>query len=133
MDKALGDSKVALAHAAMLVHPRPDAPHSLVTDASDHGLGATLQQPANDGVAHPIAFFSRQLRKPELKYSTYYDKELLAIFLSIRHFRYFVEGRAFTVYTDHRPLTHAIAKVSDQWSARQQRQFNFISEYTTDI
>ncbi len=131
MATAFQASKDALAGATMLVHPRQDVPLSLVTDASDEGLGATLQQQVGKNT-QPIAFFSRQLRKPELKYSTY-DKELLAIYLAIRHFRYFLEGRPFTVYTDHAPLTHAMAKVSDQWSARQQRQLSYISEYTTDL
>jgi len=115
----------------MLVHPMPNAPISLLTDASDVGLGATLQQEVN-GVSHPIAFYSRQLRKPELKYSTY-DKELLAVYLAIRHFRYFLEGHSFTVYTDHKPLSCAMAKMSDQWSTRQQRHLTYISEFTTDI
>jgi len=131
MEQAFVGSKTALAQATLLVHPQPDAQLSIITDASDYGLGAALQQQIGN-VTQPIAFFSRQLRKPELKYATY-DKELLAIYLAIRHFRYFVEGRAFTVFTDHRPLTHAMAKVSDQWSARQQRHLSFISEYTTDI
>ena len=124
-------SKAALANATMLVHPRLDAPLSLVTDASDVGLGAVLQQHVA-GRTEPIAFFSRQLRKPELKYSTY-DRELLAIYLAVRHFRYFLEGRPFTAFTDHKPLASAMAKVSDQWSGRQQRQLSYISEYTTDI
>lgn len=124
-------AKNALAQSTMLVHPLPDAPLVLETDASDVGLGATLQQQVGNS-KQPIAFYSRQLRKPELKYSAY-DKELLAIYLSIRHFRPFLEGRTFTVYIDHKPLTHAMAKVSDQWSTRQQRQLSYISEYTTDI
>ena len=69
---------------------------------------------------------------PELKYSAF-DRELLALFLAIRHFRYFVEGRDFTVFTDYRPLAFAFAKVSDPWSARQQRHLAYISEYITHI
>ena len=68
----------------------------------------------------------------ELSYSAY-NKELLAIYLSIRHLRFFLEGRSFTVYMDHKPLNSVMAKISDQWSARQQRQLSYISEYTTDI
>ena len=37
--------------------------------------------------------------------------------LAIRHFRFFFDGRLFTVYTDHKPLTIAFSKVSDPWSA----------------
>ncbi len=131
MTAAFENSKKALAKAVQLVHPRSGVPLNLVTDASDVGVGAALQQTEGDS-PQPIAFFSRQLRKPELKYSTF-DKELLAIYLAIRHFRYYLEGRPFTVYTDHKPLTQVMAKASEQWSGRQQRQISRISEYTTDI
>lgn len=79
-----------------------------------------------------MAFFSRQLRPAEKKYSAF-DCELLALYLTVRHFRYFLEGRNFTAYTDHKPLTFAFAKISDPWSARQQRHLTAISEYTTCI
>ena len=44
-----------------------------------------------------------------------------------------MDGRPFTVYPDHKPLTFAFSKISDPWSARQQRQLAAISEFTTDI
>jgi len=34
---------------------------------------------------------------------------------------------------DHKPLTFAMSKVTEPWSARQQRQLSYISEFTTDI
>ena len=34
---------------------------------------------------------------------------------------------------DHKPLTFAMAKVSEPWSAHQQCQLAYISEFTTDI
>ena len=74
-----------------------------------------------------------QLREPEHKYSTF-DRELLALFLAIRHLRSLVEGRVFTAFTDHTPLIMgAMLKMSDPWTPRQQRQVPFISEFTTDI
>ena len=128
---AFEKTKKVLANAVMLTHPQPNAPTALTVDASDVALGGVLEQKLN-GSWKPIAFYSRQLRKPETKYSAF-DKELLAVYLGIRHFRYFLEARPFTVFTDHKPLTFAMAKVSEPWSARQQRHLNFISEYTTDI
>ena len=71
------------------------------------------------------------LRKPEVKYSAF-DRELLAIHLAIRHFRY-LDGRSFVIFTDHKPITFALSKILDPWSARQQRHLSAISEYTTDI
>ncbi len=35
----------------------------------------------------------------------------------IRHFRYMLEGRPFTIYTDHKPLTFALGMVSEPWTA----------------
>jgi RNase H-like domain found in reverse transcriptase len=53
--------------------------------------------------------------------------------LAVRHFRYSLEGRRFTLYTDHKPLTFALKKAADPWTARQQRQLAFLAEYTSDI
>ena len=36
-------------------------------------------------------------------------------------------------FVDHKPLTFAMSKVAEPWSARQQRQLSYISEFTTDI
>ena len=36
-------------------------------------------------------------------------------------------------YTDHKPLTFSMAKLSDPSSSRQQRHLAYISEFTTDI
>jgi transposase InsO family protein len=131
LNKAFDASKDALANATLLVHPCHDAPTSLTVDASDVAVGAVLEQQI-DGVWKPLSFFSRQLRPPERKYSAF-DRELLALYLSIRHFRYFLEARPFTAYTDHKPLTLAFAKVSDPWSPRQQRHLAYISEFSTDV
>ena len=37
------------------------------------------------------------------------------------------------MFTDHRPLTFSMAKVSEPWSSRQARHLAYISEFTTDI
>ena len=44
-----------------------------------------------------------------------------------------LEGRSFTLFTDHKPLTFAISRTSPPWSARQQRHLSFISEFTSNI
>jgi hypothetical protein len=68
--------KAALAACTKLVHPTPGAIVSLAVDASDTHVGGVLQQ-LNQGSWLPLAFFSRKLSSPELKYSTF-DRELLA-------------------------------------------------------
>jgi transposase InsO family protein len=51
----------------------------------------------------------------------------------IRHFRFILEGRSFTIYTDHKPLVGALALVSDPWTARQCRHLAYVAEFTADI
>jgi len=85
--------KNALANATLLCHPKADAPTSVVTDASDTAVGAVLQQYI-DGKRCPLSFFSEALKPAETRYSTF-DRELLAIYLAIKHFRYFLESRGF--------------------------------------
>ena len=131
MCESFTSSKAALADATMLSHPKPGASISLTSDASDQAVGAVLEQYV-DGFWQPLAFFSKQLRPPEQKYSTF-DRELLALYLAIRHFKYFLEGRSFTMFTDHKPLVGAMSKASDLWTARQQRHLAHISEFSTNI
>ncbi|GFU59169.1 retrovirus-related Pol polyprotein from transposon 297 [Trichonephila clavipes] len=97
--------KQALADAALLAHPSPSAPLALHVDASDYAIGGALHQVV-DSELQPLAFFSRKLTLSEKSYSAY-DRELLAIYSAIRHFRYMLEARDFTVFTDHKPLTYA--------------------------
>ena len=52
---------------------------------------------------------------------------------AIRHFRFLLEGRAFSLLTDHKPLTSSLYRISDAWSARQQRHLAYVAEYTSDI
>ncbi|GFV11454.1 gag-pol polyprotein [Trichonephila clavipes] len=123
--------KQALADAALLAHPSPSAPLALHVDASDYAIGGALHQVV-DSELQPLAFFSRKLTSSEKSYSAY-DRELLAIYSAIRHFRYMLEARDFTVFTDHKPLTYAFRQKSDKCSPRQIRQLDFISQFTTNI
>ena len=78
----------------MLVHPHQNAPTCITTDASNRAVGGVLEQ-FIDGQWKPISSFSKKLCQAELNYSAF-DTEILAIYLAIRHFQYFVEGRKFT-------------------------------------
>ena len=66
----------------------------------------------------PRYLFSCKLCNPDTRYSDF-DRELLATYLAIRHLRHFVEGRPFTIFTDHKPLTFALSSAnSDKWTPR---------------
>ena len=128
---AFNATKEALASASLLTYPTTDAPTCLMTDASDTAVGAVLQQYVN-GTWHPISFFSRKMTPAETRYSTF-DRELLAVYLMIKHFHHFLEGRHFHVLTDHKPLTFALNTRSDRHSPRQARQLDYISQFTSTI
>lgn len=74
---------------------------SLKTDASGFAIGAIL---SNDD-DKPIAYASRTLNKSERNYCTI-EKELLAIVWAVKHFRPYLYGRKFKIFTDHRPLIY---------------------------
>ena len=94
---AFSDSKKCLVSATMLVQPDPSSALSLMTDASDVAVGAVLSQGSQQ---QPLAFYSKKLSTAEAKYSAF-DRELLALYLSVKHFRPTLEGRTFTIFTDH--------------------------------
>ena len=127
---AFRNAKQALSDATLLAHPNVKAATAVTCDASGTAVGASLDQ-LIDGEWKPLAFFSRKLSRAELKYSAF-DRELLAIYLSTKHFRHFLEGRQFAIYTDHLPLTTAITSAADR-SPRQARHLSYVAEFTTDL
>ncbi|CAK1579001.1 unnamed protein product [Parnassius mnemosyne] len=128
---AFEQCKTSLCQAAFLAHPDLNARLGLVTDASDKAIGAALQQVKN-GSWQPLAFFSKKLKPAQQKYSPY-DRELLAIYESVKYFRHMLEARHFTVFTDHKPICYAFHIRKDKCSPRQYRHLDFISQFTTDI
>ena len=124
--------KSALADATLLNHPNPSLPTSVTVDASQVAVGGELAQQHADGSWRPVAYFSRKLSDCETRYSAY-DRELLAMYLSIKNFRPYVEGKPFTLYTDQKPLTTALATSSDDRSPRQANHLSYISQFTSDI
>jgi hypothetical protein len=129
MAAAFEKCKQEICLAAELAHPQPDAAIFLSVDASATHVGAALQP---GQTPRPLAFFSAKLTAAQQKYSAF-DRELRACYLAIRHFRWSLEGRSFYILTDHKPLTFAIHRLSDAWSARQQQQMSYVVEFTSDI
>nr|VZI44728.1 unnamed protein product [Spirometra erinaceieuropaei] len=94
-------------------------------------VGAVLHKQMNNQL-QPLAFFSQKLQPEQTGYSTF-SRELLAIYLTIRHCRHLLEGRDFTVHTDHKPLTYALKAKPDRYSPREVRHPDYISQFTADI
>ncbi|GFS69968.1 transposon Ty3-I Gag-Pol polyprotein [Nephila pilipes] len=93
-----------------------------MVDASDSAVGGVIQQKVID-VGKPLSFFSSRLIPTKTQYSTY-DRELLAAYFTIKHFRYLLEGREFTLFIDHHPLIYDSHQNSNKASPRQLRHFD---------
>ena len=103
MLEAFEGSKQQMVRATHLAHPGKKARLALSVDASGTHIGAALQQEMSPGSLQPLGFFSRKLYTAEQKYSAF-DRELLAVYAAIRHFRWALEGRRF--YSPMWPSTH---------------------------
>lgn len=98
----------------------------LKTDASGYALGSVLCN-NND---MPIAYASRVLNKAEKNYCTI-EKELLAIVWSVKHFRPYLYGKKFQIFTDHRPLVYLFSMTNP--SSRLTKFRLILEEYDFSI
>lgn len=93
----------AFISAPVLRHYDPDRKLRMETDASGTAYAGILSQKWEDGW-HPIAYLSRKFSGPELNYPIY-DKELMAIVMSFRQWRHYLEGAPeIEVWSDHQNL-----------------------------
>jgi hypothetical protein len=51
----------------------------------------------------------------------------------ICHFRFMLEGRRFTLYTNHKPLTFTLTKAMELWTPHQCHHLRYVPEFTSDI
>ncbi|CAJ2637620.1 unnamed protein product [Trifolium pratense] len=92
--------KVIMTTPPVLKLPNFAEPFEIECDAAGRGIGVVLMQGKQ-----PIAYFSKALSDGNLAKSVY-EKELMALVLAIQHWRHYLLGKAFVVYTDHRSLKH---------------------------
>lgn len=129
--QAFEDCKQLLRNATLLHYPDPSKPLALFVDASNTAAGAVLQQKSGDDW-QPLGFYSEKFIKAVQNYSTF-GRELAAKKMAVKHFRHFVEGRQFTIFTDHNPLTHALSSTTDTRLPRELRHLQYVSQFTNDI
>ena len=75
---AFDSLKKMVTEAPILAHYKQDLKTIVETDSSDYVSSRVFSQLGEDGLLHPVAFFSKNLNPAECNYEIY-DKELLAI------------------------------------------------------
>ena len=95
--------KASLVEPPVLQLPDPDKALSIDADASNYQAGCALFQSGEDGMRHPIGFWSRSLTKEERNYSAG-EREALAIIFAVETLHPYLWGKHFVVYTDHQAL-----------------------------
>lgn len=121
-----------ITEAPVLAAPKFDQPFQLQVDASNIGTGAVLIQKSEEGIDHPVAFFSRKFNSYQLNYSVI-EKEAQALIWALQHFDVYVgatEG-PLVVYTDHNPLTFLCSLQSP--NQRLMRWCLFLQAYLLEI
>ena len=69
-EKAFEQLKAILKNAPVLCAPNFDSQFKLAVGASDFAAGVVVLQEDNDGVDHPICYFSKNFSKCQRNYST---------------------------------------------------------------
>ena len=116
---------------AILHTPLPDVKMQLETDASEIGYGGSLFQidPITNEKRY-IEFFSGSFKGASKNHSIP-RKEMAALINGLKHCKYYLLGRQFTVWTDNMALTHLHTMAPD--SIVLQRWFETISQFDFEI
>ena len=104
----------------------------LFIDTSDIAVGGILLQEDNQGIDHPVCYFSRKFNSHQRNCSTC-EKETLALLLSLQHFDIYLHPTIapIQVYMDHNPLVF-INKMKNQ-NQRLLRWSLTLQEYDVEI
>lgn len=102
----------------------------LTTDASDLGTGAVLTQRGANEREHVIGYHSYTFNKAERNYSTY-EKEMLAVLKAIDYFRTYLDGRKFSLHTDHSALKELLT--TKEPKGRTARWIHRLSELDFEV
>ena len=104
-ESAFQQVKSILCEMPVLQAPDFRKSFALAVDASQVGVGAVLLQPDDQGVNHPVCYFSKKFTPAQKNYSVI-EQELLAILLALQHFEIYIPayGPQVVIYSDHSPL-----------------------------
>ena len=128
-----GFGRRGLWHSApILRHFNPDKECVVETDASDYVSVGILSQIADDGLLHPVAFFSKKHFPAECNYEIY-NKELMVIIRSFEEWRPHLESAKgiIEVLCDYKNLEYFMTtKILNR---RQARWSEFLSRFNFKI
>jgi hypothetical protein len=112
----------------VLVHFDETKAIKLEINASDNVVSEALSQLTDQEEWHPIAFFSKTINPAQCNYFIY-DKELLAIMLSLKKWeQLLISCRSlFDIYTDYQSLQYFAIK--RQLNARQTSWSEFMAPF----
>ncbi|GBG70297.1 hypothetical protein CBR_g6425 [Chara braunii] len=99
---ALKKLKRALIEYPVLKVVDPSLPFLITRDASQYGIGVVLQQDDDNGY-RPVEFMSARMPSEKVATSTY-ERELYALRQALEHWKHYLLGRHFKVYSDHETL-----------------------------
>ena len=113
--------------APILKHFDPSKQCHVETDSLDYVNAGLLSQEDN-GILHPVAYFSKRMVPAECNYEIY-DKELLAIIWCFKEWRPELESTAMPVkvLTDYKSLEYFMT--TKKLTPRQARWAEFLSEF----
>ncbi|GBG75065.1 hypothetical protein CBR_g19578 [Chara braunii] len=94
--------KRALIEYFVLKVADPSLPFVVTTDESQYGIGTVLQQDDGNGY-RPVEFMSARMPCEKVATSTY-ERELYALRQALDHWKHYLLGRHFKVYSDHETL-----------------------------
>ena len=104
----------------------------VATDASDYVPAGVLSQYDDQGILHPVAFFSEKHAPAECNYKIY-DKELLAVIKAFEEWSAELQSviNPIQVHSDHKNLEYFTT--TKLLNCRQTRWSQFLSQYSFKI
>ena len=113
------------------MEPDFDKCFKLAVDASDVGIGAVLLQEDDNGIDHPVCYFSKFKQTSEKL--LYHRKKCLALVLAIKQFEVYLTSSTspVVVFTDHNPLSF-LHKLKNK-NQRLLRWSLLLQEFNLDI
>ncbi|CAF5024393.1 unnamed protein product, partial [Rotaria sp. Silwood1] len=128
---AFNELKQILTNDLVLRIPDQNLPFKIQTDASKIGIGAVLMQTHPNGDL-PLAYLSKKFTTTQMNWPAT-EQECYAIIYAIEKWHKYLDGRSFTIETDHKPLLpfnlkQQLNSKCERWRLKLQ-QYQFTIRY----